>query len=569
MTFAGWIEIAVTLALVVGLGLPMGRFMAAVFGGERTLLTPLFGPVERVFYKLSGIKPEEEQDWLSYSLSMVLFTAVSFVALYLTQRLQAFLPFNPTGRDGVPPDLAFNTAISFITNANWQAYAGETTMSHFTQMAGLTTHNFLDTAVAMALAVGLIRAFTRRESSTIGNFWVDLTRAALYVLLPLAILAALAFVWLGVPQTLQGAIEATTLEGAKQTIAIGPIASQEAIKLLGNNGGGFLNANSGHPFENPSALTNMVECWSQLVLPVAFIFMFGRMVGDPRQGRSLLAVMAIIFIVSVAVLYQAESSGNLLLTDIGVDPAGGNREGKDMRFSQAGAALFAVATTGTGTGAANATFDSLTPVGGLVPMLNLLAGCIAPGGVGTGLYVILILAILSVFLAGLMVGRTPEYLGKKIEAREIRLAMLYVLLTPLLVLAFTAVSINSKVALDSLGSSGPHGFSEIFYAFASTTSDNGSAFGGLTVNTVWFNTTTGVVMIIGRVAGVIPIMAIAGSLARKKKVLPSAGTFPTDGAMFVFLLLGVTVIVTLLDFFPAITLGPLVEHLLLSSGKVF
>lgn len=569
MTFAGWIEIALTLALVVGLGMPMGGFMAAVFGGERTLLTPIFGPVERVFYELSGIKPEEEQDWLNYTLSMVLFTAGSFVALYLIQRLQAFLPFNPTGRDGVPPDLAFNTAVSFITNANWQAYAGETTMSHLTQMAGLTTHNFLDTAVAMALAVGLIRAFSRRESPTIGNFWVDLTRAALYVLLPLAILVALAFVWLGVPQTLQGVIEATTLEGAKQTIAIGPIASQEAIKLLGNNGGGFLNANSGHPFENPSALTNMVECWSQLFLPVAFVFMFGRMVGDPRQGRSLLAVMAIIFVVSVAILYQAESSGNQLLTDIGVDPAGGNREGKDLRFSQAGAALFAVATTGTGTGAANATFDSLTPVGGLVPMLNLLAGCVAPGGVGTGLYVILILAILSVFLAGLMVGRTPEYLGKKIEAREIRLAMLYVLLTPLLVLAFTAVSVNLKIALDSLGNLGPHGFSEIFYAFASTTSDNGSAFGGLTVNTVWFNTTTGIVMIIGRVAGVIPIMAIAGSLARKKKVLPSAGTFPTDGAMFVFLLLGVTMIVTLLDFFPAITLGPLAEHLLLSSGKVF
>ncbi|MEK8095023.1 potassium-transporting ATPase subunit KdpA [Methylocystis sp. IM3] len=359
------------------------------------------------------------------------------------------------------------------------------------------------------------------------------------------------------------------LEGTKQTIAIGPIASQEAIKLLGNNGGGYLNANSAHPFENPSALTNMLECWSQLFLPVAFVFMFGRMVGDPRQGRSLLAVMAIIFIVGVAALYHAEAAGNPLLTDIGVDPAGGNREGKDLRFSQAGAALFAAATTGTGTGAANATFDSLTPIGGLVPMLNLLMGCIAPGGVGTGLYVILILAIVSVFLAGLMVGRTPEYLGKKIEAREIRLAMLYVLLTPLLTLAFTAVSVNLKIALDSRGNSGSHGFSEILYAFASTTSDNGSAFGGLTVNTVWFNTTTGIVMIVGRVASVVPIMAIAGSLAQKKKVLPSAGTFPTDGAMFVFLLLGVTVIVTLLDFFPAITLGPLVEHLLLSSGKVF
>ena len=569
MSFAGWIEIAMTLALVVGPALPMGAFMAAVFGGERTLLTPILNPVERAFYRLSGIKPEEEQDWLGYTISMALFTAASFVALYLIQRLQAFLPFNPTGRDGVPPDLAFDTAISFITNANWQAYAGETTMSHLTQMAGLTTHNFLDTAVAMALAVVLIRAFSRRESQTIGNFWVDMTRAVLYVLLPLSILVALAFVWLGIPQTLQGAIEATTLEGAKQIIAIGPIASQEAIKLLGNNGGGFLNANSGHPFENPSALTNILECWSQLFLPVAFVVSFGHMVGDPRQSRSLLAVMAIVFIVSVAVLYHAEAAGNPLLTDIGVDPAGGNREGKDLRFSQAGAALFAVATTGTGTGAANATFDSLTPVGGLVPTLNLLMGCIAPGGVGTGLYAILLLAIISVFIAGLMVGRTPEYLGKKIEAREMKFAMLSLLLAPVLVLIFSAISVSSKIALDSLGNAGPHGFSEILYAYASTASDNGSAFGGLNVNTLWFNTTTGIVMILGRLAGVVPIMAIAGSLAQKKKVLPSAGSFPTHGALFVFLLLGVTVIVTLLDFFPALTLGPLVEHLLLSSGKVF
>ena len=569
MTFVGWIEIAVTLALVIGFAIPMGAFMTAIFTGEKTVLTPCFGPLERAFYRLSGVKPDKEQDWLSYTLSMVIFTAGSFLALYFIQRLQGLLPFNPMSRDGVPPDLAFNTAISFITNANWQAYAGETTMSHFTQMAGLTTHNFLDTAVAMALAVGLIRAFSRSESSTIGNFWVDLTRAVLYVLLPLSILVALAFVGLDVPQTLQGSIEATTLEGAKQTLAIGPIASQEAIKLIGNNGGGFLNANSGHPFENPSALTNMLECWSQLVLPVAFVFMFGRMVKDPRQARSLLAVMAIIFIASLVVLYHAEASGNPLLTDIGVDPSGGNREGKDLRFSQAGTALFAAATTGTGTGAANATFDSLMPLGGIVPMINLLMGCIAPGGVGTGLYVILVLALISVFLAGLMVGRTPEYLGKKIEAREIRLAMLYVLLTPLLVLAFTAVSINLKIALDSLGNSGPHGFSEIFYAYASTTSDNGSAFAGLAVNTIWFNTTTGIAMILGRLASVIPIMAIAGSLAQKKKSRPSAGTFPTDGMLFVLLLLGVTMIVTLLDFFPALTLGPLVEHLLLASGKVF
>ena len=346
-------------------------------------------------------------------------------------------------------------------------------------------------------------------------------------------------------------------------------SSQEAIKLLGNNGGGFLNANSGHPFENPSAVTNMLECWAQLVLPVALVFAFGRLVGDRRQARSLLAVMAIIFVTSVAVLYHAEAAGNPLLTDIGVDPSGGNREGKDLRFSQAGTALFAVATTGTGTGAANATFDSLTPIGGLVPMLNFLMGCIAPGGVGTGLYAILLLAIITVFIAGLMVGRTPEYLGKKIEAREMKFAMLSLLLAPTLVLIFSATSVSLKIALDSLGNAGPHGFSEIAYAYASTASDNGSAFGGLTVKTPWFNTTTGIVMILGRVAGVIPIMAIAGSLAEKKRTSPSVGTFPTDGPLFVLLLLGVVVIVTLLQFFPAITLGPLVEHFLLWSGKSF
>ncbi len=422
MTFAGWIEILLVLTLVLGAAWPLGAFMADVFDGRRTFLSPILGPLERGFYRLSGVDPQQERNWLDYTISMIVFTAGCFVALYLTQRLQGVLPFNPQGRDAVPPDLAFNTAISFITNANWQAYAGETTMSHFTQMAGLTTHNFLDTAVAAALAVGLTRALGRGESDTIGNFWVDMTRATLYVLLPISVLVALAFVALGIPQTLQGSFEATTLEGARQSIAIGPVASQEAIKLIGTNGGGFFNANSTHPFENPSAWSNLIECWSQLVVPVAFVFTFGRMVSDPRQGRSLLAAMAFIFLVSLAMLYRAEGIGNPLLTAIGVDPSAGNLEGKELRFSQASAALFAVATTGTGTGAANATFDSLTPIGGLVPLFNLLMGCIAPGGVGTGLYGILLLAILAVFLAGLMVGRTPEYLGKKIEAREIKFA---------------------------------------------------------------------------------------------------------------------------------------------------
>ena len=569
MTLAGWLEIALTLALAVVVAWPLGAFMAAVFNGRKTLLTPLAAPVERGLYRLCGVDPEKEQDWLDYTLSMIIFSFGCFLALYLIMRFQALLPLNPLAQGAVPPDLAFNTAISFITNANWQAYAGETTMSHFTQMVGLTANNFLDTAVAVALALGLTRALARQQCATIGNFWVDLTRAVLYVLLPLSMLVALALVFLGAPQTLQGALEATTLEGAKQTIAIGPVASQEAIKLLGDNGGGFFNANSAHPFENPSALSNMLESWSQLVVPVALLFAFGRMVGDPRQGHGLLAVMTIIFFVGLATLYHVEAAGNPLLTELGVDPVGGNLEGKDLRFGQAGAALFAVATTGTGTGAANATFDSLMPISGLVPMVNLLMGCIAPGGAGTGLYSILLLAIISVFIAGLMVGRTPEYLGKKIEAREMKLAMLSLLLTPALVLTFAAISVNLKTALDSLGNAGPHGSSEIIYAYASTAANNGSAFGGLSINTPWLNTTTGVVMLLGRLGGVVPIMALAGSLAQKRKAPPSLGAFPTHGPLFVVVLIGVVLIVALLQFFPILALGPLAEHFMLAAGKTF
>ena len=386
MSLLGWIEPLLVLTLVLGAAWPIGAFMADIFEGRQSFLSPVIGPLERSVYLLGGVDPREEQDWLRYTISMIVFTAACFVTLYLVQRLQAVLPLNPSGRDAIAPDLAFNTAISFVTNANWQAYAGETTMSHFTQMAGLTTQNFLDTAVAMTLAVALTRALARGDCQTIGNFWVDVTRATLFILLPISILLALIFVALGIPQTLHGAFEATTLEGATQTIAIGPVASQEAIKLLGTNGGGFFNANSAHPFENPNAWSNVVECWSQLVLSVALVFAFGRMVGDARQGRSLLAAMAVLFLFGLAVLYRMEANGNPLLTAVGVDPSAGNMEGKELRFSQAGAALFAVATTGTGTGAANATFDSLTPIGGLVPMFNLLMGCIAPGGVGTGLY---------------------------------------------------------------------------------------------------------------------------------------------------------------------------------------
>lgn len=569
MTLSGWIEIAVVLALVAVCAPKLGSFMAAVFEGRRNLLTPVVGPLERSCYRLAGVEPDEEQDWLTYTLAMMVFAGFCFLALYLIQRLQGILPFNPTGRESVAPDLAFNTAISFITNANWQAYAGETTMSHFTQMAGLTVHNFLDSAVAIAIALALTRAFTRHEAATVGNFWVDLTRTTLYVLLPASIMVALLFLWFGVPQTLLGATDVTTLDGAKQTISIGPVASQEAIKLLGNNGGGFFNANSAHPFENPSLISNMLQNWSQLVLPVALAFTFGRMVSDPRQGRALLAVMAIIFVVSLVAVYRFEAAGNPNLAALGVDQSTGNLEGKDLRFGQAGAALFTVATTGTGTGAANAMLDSFTPLGGLVPLFNLLLGCIAPGGVGTGLYSILLMVVVTVFIAGLMVGRTPEYLGKKIEAREMKFAVLALLVQPLFVLGFAAASAILPTALSSLGNSGPHGLSEILYAYASTTSDNGSTFGGLSANTPWYNITTGVALVMGRFAHIIPLMAIAGCVVQKKKSQESAGSFPTHGPLFVTLLLCVIGVVTLLQFFPAVALGPLAEALLLSGGKTF
>jgi K+-transporting ATPase ATPase A chain len=408
MTISGWLQIALVLALVVGLARPLGHFIADVFEGRRTILSPVLRPVERGLYRLAGVDPTVEQDWLTYTLSMVAFAAGCVFMLYAVQRLQNFLPLNPQGLGPIPPDLAFNTAISFITNANWQAYAGETTMSNLTQMVGLTANNFLDSAVATAMAIAVVRAFTRSGSPTIGNFWVDLTRATLYLYLPLAMVVALIFMALGVPQTLQGSVVATTLEGVKQAIAIGPVASQEAIKLIGTNGGGFFNANSAHPFENPNALSNMLQVWSMLVVPVALVVAFGRMVSDPRQARALLIAMGVFFVVGLAVLYHAEGSGNPILTSLGVDPTLGNMEGKDLRFGQSQAALFAAATTGTGTGAANATYDSMTPLGGMVNLFFLLIGCITPGGVGTGLYDMLLIAIVAVFIAGLMVGRTPE-----------------------------------------------------------------------------------------------------------------------------------------------------------------
>ena len=564
MTFAGWVEIGLTLALVLALAWPLSALIARLFAGERTLLSPVLSPIERAAFALAGVDARKEQSWLAYAFAMLAFSAAGFVSLYALQRLQGVLPLNPRGFAGVAPDLAFNTSVSFLTNTNWQNYAGETTMSHLTQMLGLTVHNFLSAATGLAMAFALVRGFTRSGATTVGNFWVDMTRVTLHLLLPLSLIFALVLIALGVPQTFQGAVDATTLEGAKQTLSLGPVASQEAIKQIGTNGGGFFNANSAHPFENPSAWSNLLQIAALLLIPVATVFAFGRMVGDAKQARVILAAMAVFFLGGVALVYAAEAYGNPIL-----GLAGGNMEGKEIRFGQPMSALYAVATTGTSTGAVNAMHDSLTPLGGLAPMFNLLAGCIWPGGVGAGLYGFLIVALVAVFVAGLMVGRTPEYLGKKIEAREMKLAMLSVLIYPFIVLGFTAVSLMLKTGLDSLGNNGPHGLSETLYAYASAAANNGSAFAGLNGNTLWFNTTLGVAMLLGRFAYVAPVLALAGALAAKRKAPASAGTFPTDGALFAGLLVGVIVILYLLQYFPVLALGPLVEHFLMLQSQTF
>ena len=569
MTLVGWAQIALTLVLVVGCAIPLSKLIAGVYAGERNFLTPVIGPLERGLYRLAGVDPAREQDWVAYTIAMVVFSVVGFLSLYAIQRLQNFLPLNPRGFDGVAPDLAFNTSVSFITNTNWQNYGGETTMSHLTQMLGLTVHNFLSAATGLAMAFALVRAFARSSATTVGNFWVDVTRVTLYILLPISVIGALVFVALGMPQTLAGAVDATTLEGAKQTISIGPVASQEIIKELGTNGGGFFNANAAHPFENPNAWTNILEIWALLLIPVASVLAFGRAVGGMRQGWAIVAAMAVFFIVGVGIAYWSETAGNPILTAQGVDPSAGNLEGKEIRNGQAMSVLYATATSGTSTGSVNTMHNSLTPLAGMVPMFNLLAGCIWPGGVGAGLYGFLVLAIIAVFVAGLMVGRTPEYLGKKIEVREMKYAMFAVLIYPLSVLGFTGASVLLQTALDSLGNSGPHGLSEIIYLFASSNANNGSAFAGINGNTLWFNTTGGLVMLLGRFAYVVPVLAMAGSLAAKRKVPTSAGTFPTDGPLFVGLLVGVIVILYLLQYFPALSLGPVVEHFLMLNGKTF
>ena len=571
MTIAGWLQIALLLAAVLIAARPLGLYMARVFQGERTRLSPLIAPVERAFYSAAGIGSVggKEQTWLSYSLAMLAFNGAGFALLYALLRLQGVLPLNPQGFAGVSPDLAFNTAVSFVTNTNWQSYGGETTMSNLVQMAGLGVQNFASAATGIALAIAVTRAFARSGITTVGNFWSDLTRATLYVLLPLSVILALAFVLTGVPQTLAGKIGAGTLEGVNQAIALGPVASQEAIKQIGTNGGGFFNANAAHPFENPNAWSNYLSIWSMLLISTALTFTFGKMVGDARQGFALLAAMAILLIAGVGIVYGYETAGNPHLAQAGVDASGGNMEGKEVRFGQAMSALYIAVTTGLSCGAVNAMHDALTPLGGLVPLFLIQLGEILPGGTGSGLYGMIVMAIITVFIAGLMVGRTPEYLGKKIEVREMKLAMLALLILPLAILSFTAVSAMMPKALESLANSGPHGLSEILYAYSSAAGNNGSAFAGLNANTPWYNTTLGIAMLLGRFGYVIPVMAIAGSVAAKKKTAASNGTFPTHGALFIGLLVGVILILGGLQYFPALALGPIVEHFLMHAGKTF
>jgi K+-transporting ATPase ATPase A chain len=575
MTFNGWLQIAIYAAIVTLLVKPFGAYMTQVFTGERTLLSPVLRPVERGIYALCGVDEKREQHWVTYAVAMLFFSVAGFLSLYALQRFQAVLPFNPQGRSEVEQGLAFNTAMSFITNTNWQSYVPETTMSYLVQMAGLTVHNFLSAATGIALAIALVRGFARRSVQTVGNFWVDLTRCTLYVLLPISIVVGLFFVWQGMPQNLGAYTEATTLEGAKQVIAQGPVASQEVIKMLGTNGGGFFNTNSAHPFENPNAVTNLVQIVLIFSIGAALTNVFGRMVGDQRQGWAIFAVMGVLFLAGVVIAYSGEAPGNPAFAALHVDQApsvlqtGGNMEGKEVRFGIANSALFTTITTDASCGAVNNMHDSLMPLAGAVPLVNIMLGEIIFGGVGSGLYGMLLFAILAVFIAGLMVGRTPEYLGKKIEAKEVKMAMLAILILPLSILGFTAIATVVPDGLAGPANQGPHGFSEILYAYTSGTGNNGSAFAGLSANTLFYNVTIGFAMLIGRFLMIVPMLAIAGSLAAKKIVPASAGTFPTDRTLFVGLLTGVILIVGGLTYFPAVALGPLVEHFAMNAGTQY
>ena len=567
MTTASWLQF-LALVLALGVSVPfLGRYLARVFGGGPAPGGGVFGPVERLLYRLTGVDPDREQRWPTYATSLLAFSAVSVIALYALQRFQGSLPFNPTGVDGVPPALAFNTAVSFVTNTNWQNYAAENTMSHLTQMVGLAVQNFVSAAVGLAVAVALIRGLVRRRSDTIGNFWVDLVRGTIWVLLPIAFVTAIVLVSQGVVQNLGGFDTVTTVEGAAQVIPGGPAASQEAIKELGTNGGGYLNANSAHPLANPNGFTNLLEIYLLLLIPFSLAVAFGRMAGDKRQGMAVLAAMLALWLASAGIAMAFEADGNPALDArevsqvVNDDQAGGNAEGKEVRFGPSGSGLFAAATTGTSTGAVNSAHDSFTPGGGAVPLVNIMLGEVSPGGVGAGLYGMLIFAILGVFIAGLMVGRTPEYLGKKIQAAEMKLVVLYILVVPIVVLTFTGISVVMDSSQSSILNTGPHGLTEVTYAFTSAANNNGSAFGGLTGNTDWYNSTLGLCMLAGRFLLIVPALAIAGALARKPRVPVSAGTFPTGTPLFATLLVGVVLIVVGLTYFPVLSLGPVVEQL--------
>ncbi|HKF71268.1 MAG TPA: potassium-transporting ATPase subunit KdpA [Stellaceae bacterium] len=575
MTFNGWLQIALFGAIIIALTKPFGGYMTRVFAGERTLLSPVLRPLERTIYWLCGVEEKTEQHWTIYAAAVLIFSFVGFLALYALQRLQNVLPFNPQGLDAVSPDSSLNTSMSFVTNTNWQSYVPETTMSYLTQMAGLTVHNFVSAAAGIAIAIAVIRGFARRQAGTIGNFWVDLTRCTLYILLPIAVVVALVFVWQGMPQNLGAYVEATTLEGGKQLIAQGPVASQEVIKEFGTNGGGFFNANSSHPYEDPTPLTTFIQYILIFSIGAGLTNVLGRMVGDQRQGWALFAAMGILFLAGVSTAYWAESHGNPAFAQFNVDTTqsplqpGGNMEGKEVRFGITESAMFATITTDTSCGAVNSMHDSFMPLGGMVPLVNILLGEIIFGGVGSGLYGMLAFAIVSMFVAGLMVGRTPEYLGKKLEAKEVKMAILAILILPFSILGGTALATVLPAGLAGISNTGPHGFSEILYAYTSATGNNGSAFAGISANTVFYNTTLATAMLIGRFIMVIPLLAVAGSLAGKKLLPPSAGTFPTNRPLFVGLLIGVIVIIGGLMYFPAVSLGPVVEQVAMNAGTLY
>jgi potassium-transporting ATPase potassium-binding subunit len=575
MTFNGWLQIALYAVLVVLLTKPMGGYMTRVFAGERTLLRPVLRPLEVGIYKICGVREDEEQHWVGYAIAMLAFSFAGFVIMYGIQRLQNVLPLNPQGQDAVSPDLAFNTSVSFMTNTNWQSYVPETTMSYLTQMTALTVHNFVSAATGIALAIALVRGFARRSAQTIGSFWVDLTRGVLYILLPISVIVGLVLIWQGTPQNLHAYTDIATLDGGKQLIAQGPVASQEVIKMMGTNGGGFMNANSSHPFENPNALTNLIQMLLIFSIGAGLTNVFGRMVGSQRQGWAIFAVMGVLFLAGVVTVYSAEAPGNPAFAAFQVDQTpsalqtGGNMEGKEVRFGIANSSLFTTVTTDASCGAINNAHDSLLPLAGMVPMVNIMLGEIIFGGVGSGLYGMLLFVIVAMFVAGLMVGRTPEYLGKKLEAKEVKMAMLAILILPLSILGFTALAVVLPVGTGAMANAGPHGFAEALYAYTSATGNNGSAFAGLSANVPFWNDTLGMAMFIGRFLMIVPMLAIAGSLARKKIVPISAGTFPTDSPLFVGLVVGVIAITGGLIYFPAVSLGPVVEHFAMHAGTLF